>query len=114
MKQIKGIAKNFDEAIIGKFCTSNDLFKKNKLLACTKKPFSEIGINAFRECTALKQVVLGVSVRIINDSAFRHNISLETVNVKSNLQEIGNCAFQSCEKLSTINLVLFLIFNWQK
>ena len=47
MKQIKGIAKNFDEAIIGKFCTSNDLFKKNKLLACTKKPFSEIGINAY-------------------------------------------------------------------
>ena len=47
MKQIKGITKNFDETIIGKFSTRNDLFKKNKVLACTKKPFFESGINAY-------------------------------------------------------------------
>ena len=47
MKQIKGLIKNIDTTVIGKFCTYNNIFKSNKVLACSKKPLFEIGINAY-------------------------------------------------------------------
>ena len=47
MKEIKGIPHNLKDSIIGKFCTKNNIFAKDKILFCTKKPLFSAGIKAF-------------------------------------------------------------------
>ena len=47
MKEIKGNPHNLKDPIIGKFCTKNNIFAKDKILFCTKKPLFSAGIKAF-------------------------------------------------------------------
>ena len=47
MKEIKGNPHNLKNSIIGKFCIKNNIFVKNKILFCTKKPLFSAGIKAF-------------------------------------------------------------------
>lgn len=47
MKQIKGIAKNINTVIVGKYSSLNNLFQRNKVLFCNKKPLFNYGINAY-------------------------------------------------------------------
>ncbi len=47
MKQIKGIVKNIDKIILGKYSTHNSIFQNNKVLFCNKKPLFNCGINAY-------------------------------------------------------------------
>ena len=47
MKEIKGVPYNLNNSIIGKFCTKNNIFAKNKILFCTKKPLFSLGIKAY-------------------------------------------------------------------
>ena len=47
MKEIKGISHNLNNSIIGKLCIKNNIFAKNKILFCTKKPLFSVGIKAF-------------------------------------------------------------------
>ena len=47
MKEIKGIPHNLKDSIIGKFCTKNNIFAKDKILFCTKKPLFQLQVNLF-------------------------------------------------------------------
>lgn len=47
MKEVKGIPRNVNKTIIGKFCSKNNFFEQNKILYCTQKPFISTGIKAF-------------------------------------------------------------------
>lgn len=47
MKQIKGNVTNIDDTLLGRFCTTNNLFAKDKVLFCDKKPLFEFGITAY-------------------------------------------------------------------
>ena len=47
MKEIKGFPQNLKDSIIGKFYTKNNIFAKDKILFCTKKPLFSAGIKAF-------------------------------------------------------------------
>ena len=47
MKEVKGFSYNVNISIIGKLCLQNNLFQKDKILYCTKKPLISTGIRAF-------------------------------------------------------------------
>lgn len=65
----------------------------------------ELGIGAFAECVSLETVRFnGNLVTIFADELFSGCYSLKTVNVPTNLTEIGMSTFKSCISLLTITL----------
>ena len=68
------------------------------------KTVTEIGSNAFYECSNLSGVTFeaGSLISVIGISAFQKCSSLSTVTIPKSLTIMGNYAFQDCSGLSTI------------
>jgi hypothetical protein len=66
--------------------------------------FEHIGMYAFSDCRALRQITIPDRVISIGKSSFAGCDSLESITLPSNTTSIGVGAFNDCTKLSQINL----------
>lgn len=66
-------------------------------------PATDIGYS-FRQCTALKTVVLPKGIRTIGQEMFRDDYVLKKVENTESLTRIGNSAFSGCRLLESITL----------
>ena len=60
---------------------------------------TEIGWEAFRECTDLKSVIIGKGVKKLSDSAFFGCGDLEHLELPAGLEKVGVRAFHECYSL---------------
>ena len=65
---------------------------------------TEIGREAFKDCTAIQKIVLPHSVRDIQISSFIHCTNLVSVESSDSLETIGWSAFEDCTALKEVNL----------
>ena len=63
-----------------------------------------IGINSFSYCSKLRRILFSESskLKLINERAFFHCISLETITLPQQLREILTSAFEGCIKLKLL------------
>ncbi len=59
---------------------------------------TEIQQDAFRDCTALREVKLPSSIRFLRQNTFRGDTALEKINLED-VEAVGAYAFYGCEKL---------------
>ncbi len=66
-----------------------------------------LGNNAFQNCGNLSQVNfdLSASVSVLGSHCFNNCISLQTLNLPGNIQEIGDSAFEGCQNLANLNMI---------
>ena len=64
----------------------------------------EIGDSAFRECTALIELTVPEGVKIISEAAFSGCSSLEKITLADSVNTIGNQAFSGCVKLNGVTV----------
>ena len=64
--------------------------------------WSEIPKDSFKECTALKTVIIPDSVTTIGNEAFRGCRSLTSVPIPDSVTTIGNEAFRGCRSLTSV------------
>lgn len=67
----------------------------------TEKIGYQIGVNAFRNCTSIEEVVFPETLSLINGGAFEGCISLKSINLPSSLKGIGG-SFKNCTSLGNI------------
>ncbi|MCM1113272.1 MAG: leucine-rich repeat protein [Muribaculum sp.] len=65
---------------------------------------TEIGIDAFIDCSSLTSIELPASVTEIGDSAFSGCCSLTSIELPIGVTEIGDSAFSGCDSLTNIEL----------
>jgi len=65
---------------------------------------TEIGEDAFRDCSEIKIVVIPDTVTIIGESAFRNCSGLIKLKLPDSITEIGGCAFEKCSGLTEVVL----------
>ena len=65
---------------------------------------TEIGKDAFEDCSSLESVTIPASVTTIGEYAFRYCESLQSVTLSEGLLTIGEGAFDGCESLQSITL----------
>lgn len=65
---------------------------------------TQIGENAFRDCTWIISVSLPKTLSIIEDAAFAGCTALERINTPQPLSEIGDYAFDGCISLKEFSL----------
>lgn len=63
---------------------------------------TEIGENAFRNNTYLKELVIGSGVKTVGGNAFRGCVSLERVTVGENVTSVKSYAFYGCTSLEEV------------
>lgn len=61
-----------------------------------------IGLDAFNQCSNLKQILIPEGVTSISDAAFYHCTSLQTITLPESLEELGYNVFSECESLKAI------------
>ncbi len=66
-------------------------------------PTTDIGYS-FRQCTALKTVILPKGIRYIGNETFNGDINLQKVENTESLEHIGQSAFNNCRLLENITL----------
>ncbi|MBO4721270.1 MAG: leucine-rich repeat protein [Prevotella sp.] len=91
------------KGIVTKF---NDPFKNNKNLTGITVPSSvtEIGGQAFYECSNLKTVILPDAITSLGDYIFNRCTSLTTVNIPNMLTNLPMCMFTKCTSLTDITI----------
>lgn len=97
----------FSEDAIGCTLSSfNDKYAESYTIPATYngKAVISIGSDAFKNCTALKTVVIPTGVTSIGARAFKGCTSLETINIPTNATYIGSEAFSGCTALTNINI----------
>lgn len=62
----------------------------------------EVGDNAFRNCSGLNEVTLGVNVTSIGKRAFLACSSLKQINIPANVTNLGDYAFADCSTLQKV------------
>lgn len=67
-------------------------------------PIVAIGPSAFKGCTALKRVRVGINTRIIENKAFYGCKALESVDLSGSVKRIGAYAFERCTGLKKVTL----------
>ncbi len=85
----------------------NNAFRNCSALIIDEFPSSlkSIGKNAFRGCTALTEIVFNEALTSIGDYAFRNCGSLESVDLSaSGIMTIPRGLFEGCVSLSTVNI----------
>lgn len=65
---------------------------------------TQIGREAFKDCTAIQKIVLPHSVRDIQISSFIHCTNLVSVEFSDSLETIGGSAFEDCTALKEVKL----------
>jgi len=93
--EVSGYEETLTEVTIPKTVTDGD----NKSYMVT-----EIGHNAFINCSSLTSIILPDSVVSIGQSAFYQCNSLENITLPANLKSIGIQAFFNCYSLKSITL----------
>lgn len=63
---------------------------------------TNIGGYAFKECTALKEVEMGKSVKVIEEYAFEGCTALKKVHWTDKIEEIAEGSFRTCENLTKL------------
>ena len=63
-----------------------------------------IGDNAFKHCEFLNRITIPNSVISISESAFRYCKSLKSVTIPNSVTSIGESAFEDCESLESISI----------
>lgn len=71
---------------------------------------TEIGKDAFEDCTSLKSVILPEGIGIIDEGAFAGCTNLTYVNIPNSVKEIRAHAFNSCRSLPYIEIPKTLTF----
>ena len=61
-----------------------------------------IGMGAFCRCTFLRSIAIPSGVTDIGASAFEHCQSLENITLPDSVKSIGECAFNNCKNLQSI------------
>ena len=79
-------------------------FEGNDALQTVTLPSAPIGDRAFKNCTALTQVVLPQDVTHIGEEAFSGCVSLSFIQIPAALTEMGEGAFAQCASLKGISL----------
>lgn len=79
-------------------------FEGNTALQTVTLPSAPIGDRAFKNCTALTQVVLPLDVSRIGKEAFSGCVSLSFIQIPAALTEMGEGAFSQCVSLKGIAL----------
>lgn len=89
-----------------KFRIKNGILKKADVCGNVVIPDSvtEIGEEAFKDCTGLTSVVLPKSVKKIGYGAFEYCTNLTTIDIPDSVTEIGEKAFRGCTGLTTIDI----------
>ena len=64
---------------------------------------TELG-SAFKNCTALKEVILPSTLTSIGDEAFNGCTTLTSVTIPAGVTSIGRLAFSGCDKLTKIDV----------
>ena len=64
----------------------------------------DIGVGAFRDCTALTKVAIPANVTEIRNLTFAGCTKLNSVTLSANTARIGNMAFEGCSALAAISL----------
>lgn len=96
------IFSNGQAKIIGMLDTSIREITIPKYIAGYK--ITEIGDNAFKECTNLTSVVVPETIEKIGKSAFRNCNNLSSIQLPESLKDLPNYIFQNCEKLVQVNI----------
>ena len=65
---------------------------------------TNIGNEAFRDCSCLTSVTIPSSVTSIGESAFRECSGLTSVNIPESVTSIGKWAFYHCNKLTSVTI----------
>ena len=65
---------------------------------------TEIGDNAFLNCTYIKNVEISKDARSIGSAAFRNCSSIENITIPSSVTSIGATAFMNCRSIKSINI----------
>lgn len=68
------------------------------------KGITEIGEDAFINCTSLKNIAIQEGVTSIGDKAFYHCTSLESITIPDSVTSMGNDAFWECTSLESVVL----------
>ena len=66
-------------------------------------PVTEIGFDAFKDCTVLKSIILPASVTDIKNSAFIHS-SLAQILIPEGVTRIWSNAFEGCSSLKSVTI----------
>jgi hypothetical protein len=84
----------------------DDAFSDCTRLASVTIPdgVTEIGNRAFKGCTSLASVTIPDGVTEIGDVAFRDCTSLASINIPGSVKEIGNDAFMGCTSLASVTI----------
>jgi hypothetical protein len=79
-------------------------FASNGLKSIVIPSATEIGDNAFSNCTSLTSVTMPNNVTKIGDNAFSGCKSLASVTIAEGVTQIGEQAFSSCTSLTTFTI----------
>ena len=78
------------------------LFREDIKKVIINYGITSISENAFKHCTALKDITIPNSVTSIGGSAFYNCTSLTSITIPNNVTSIGDMAFYKCESLISI------------
>lgn len=97
------IVTPYDESAFGAIITSNVYSESNGCILFDAD-LTEIGDEAFLNCTPLQSVILPDCVTNISGRAFRNCTNLTSINIPEGVISIGNSAFWRCFRLTSITL----------
>ena len=63
-----------------------------------------LGVNALRGCTALREVILGDSLRTVSESCFQGCTALARLDLGEGVETVGLYAFADCTALQSVTL----------
>lgn len=93
-----------DVLILNKQGTKVMLASKNTSTYTIPNTVTEIGNNAFYDCTKMTSISIPNSVTRIGSSAFYNCTSLNEITIPNSVASIGSDAFVYCSNLTTINI----------
>ena len=86
------------------YCNQNSADGVNQPINGFPPSLEYIGINAFKNCHALKKIDLPQNVNEIGMAAFENCILLESISLPSSLKKINVGVFRGCQSLREVNI----------